>query len=202
MQNATENKEILEVEVLISENDLQSNPEIAELYDAKNQKLRFELSENLTKDFKEKLLSIMPNFKAGDIVQFNPLINAVNQLQDIKILIPDSEEDFKVNERTLVDNNKIIGSFNSSLAKAKKIIKDPHVNFNKMVDDLFKIFETEAENTRNALERNFKDIVDEREKVKLEKDKKKKAAELEQIEKLQETNEEQAEILKNSNIEK
>ena len=78
MQNATENKEILEVEVLISENDLQSNPEITELYDAKNQKLRFELSENLTKDFKEKLLSIMPNFKAGDIVQFNPLINSAS----------------------------------------------------------------------------------------------------------------------------
>ena len=148
MQNATENKEILEVEVLISENDLQSNPEIAELYDAKNQKLRFELNENLTKDFKEKLLSLMPSFKAGDIVQFNPLISAVNQLQEIKILIPDADEDFKINERTLIDNNKIIGSFNSSLAKAKKIIKEPHVDFNKKVDDLFKIFETEAENTR------------------------------------------------------
>ena len=203
MSQVTENvKEILEVEVLISEKDLNKNPEIAQFYDSQNQKLKFELDQNLTKDFKDKLKDLMPNFKAGDIVQFNPLISAINQLQEIKILIPDADEDFKVNERTLIDNNKIIGSFNSSLAKAKKAIKEPHINFNKMVDDLFKIFETEAENTRNALERNFKDIVDEREKVKLEKDKKKKAAELEQIEKLQETNEEQAEILKNSNIEK
>ena len=203
MSQVTENvKEILEVEVLISEKDLNNNPEIAQFYDPQNQKLKFELDQNLTKDFKDKLKDLMPNFKAGDIVQFNPLISAINQLQEIKILIPDADEDFKVNERTLIDNNKIIGSFNSSLAKAKKAIKEPHINFNKMVDDLFKIFETEAENTRNALERNFKDIVDEREKVKLEKDKKKKAAELEQIEKLQETNEEQAEILKNSNIEK
>ena len=202
MQNATENKEILEVEVLISEKDLQSNPEIIQFYDAKNQKLRFELNENLTKDFKEKLLSLMPSFKAGDIVQFNPLISAVNQLQEIKILIPDADEDFKINERTLIDNNKIIGSFNSSLAKAKKIIKEPHVDFNKKVDDLFKIFETEAENTRNSLEKNFKEIVDKREEVKLEKDKKKKAAELEQIQNLQQTNEEQAEILKNSEFEK
>ena len=203
MSQVTENvKEILEVEVLISEKDLNNNPEIAQFYDPQNQKLKFELDQNLTKDFKDKLKDLMPNFKAGDIVQFNPLISAINQLQEIKILIPDSDEDFKVNERTLIDNNKIIGSFNSSLAKAKKAIKEPHINFNKMVDDLFKIFETEAENTRNALERNFKDIVDEREKVKLEKDKKKKAAELEQINKLQETNEEQAEILKNSNIEK
>ena len=203
MSQVTENvKEILEVEVLISEKDLNNNPEIAQFYDAQNQKLKFELDQNLTKDFKDKLKDLMPNFKAGDIVQFNPLISAINQLQEIKILIPDADEDFKVNERTLIDNNKVIGSFNSSLAKAKKAIKEPHINFNKMVDDLFKIFETEAENTRNALERNFKDIVDEREKVKLEKDKKKKAAELEQIEKLQETNEEQAEILKNSNIEK
>ena len=203
MSQVTENvKEILEVEVLISEKDLNNNPEIAQFYDSQNQKLKFELDQNLTKDFKDKLKDLMPNFKAGDIVQFNPLISAINQLQEIKILIPDADEDFKVNERTLIDNNKIIGSFNSSLAKAKKAIKEPHINFNKMVDDLFKIFETEAENTRNALERNFKDIVDEREKVKLEKDKKKKAAELEQIEKLQETNEEQAEILKNSNIEK
>jgi len=203
MSQVTENvKEILEVEVLISEKDLNNNPEIAQFYDSQNQKLKFELDQNLTKDFKDKLKDLMPNFKAGDIVQFNPLISAINQLQEIKIFIPDADEDFKVNERTLIDNNKIIGSFNSSLAKAKKAIKEPHINFNKMVDDLFKIFETEAENTRNALERNFKDIVDEREKVKLEKDKKKKAAELEQIEKLQETNEEQAEILKNSNIEK
>ena len=203
MSQVTENvKEILEVEVLISEKDLNNNPEIAQFYDPQNQKLKFELDQNLTKDFKDKLKDLMPNFKAGDIVQFNPLISAINQLQEIKILIPDTDEDFKVNERTLIDNNKIIGSFNSSLAKAKKAIKEPHINFNKMVDDLFKIFETEAENTRNALERNFKDIVDEREKVKLEKDKKKKAAELEQINKLQETNEEQAEILKNSNIEK
>ena len=203
MSQVTENvKEILEVEVLISEKDLNNNPEIAQFYDSQNQKLKFELDQNLTKDFKDKLKDLMPNFKAGDIVQFNPLISAINQLQEIKILIPDADEDFKVNERTLIDNNKIIGSFNSSLAKAKKAIKEPHINFNKMVDDLFKIFETEAENTRNALERNFKDIVDEREKVKLEKDKKKKAAELEQINKLQETNEEQAEILKNSNIEK
>lgn len=202
MQKATENKEILEVEVLISEKDLQSNPEIIQFYDAKNQKLKFELNENLTKDFKDKLLSLMPNFKAGDIVQFNPLISAVNQLQDIKILIPDADEDFKINERTLIDNNKIIGSFNSSLAKAKKIIKEPHVNFNKMVDDLFKIFETEAESTRNALEKNFKEIVDKREEAKLEKEKKKKAAELEQINNLQKTNEEQAGILKNSEFEK
>lgn len=203
MTQVTENaKEILEVEVLISEKDLNNNPEISQFYDPQNQKLKFELDQNLTKDFKDKLKELMPNFKAGDIVQFNPLISAINQLQEIKILIPDADEDFKVNERTLIDNNKIIGSFNSSLAKAKKAIKEPHINFNKMVDDLFKIFETEAENTRNALERNFKDIVDEREKVKLEKDKKKKAAELEQINKLQETNEEQAEILKNSNIEK
>ena len=203
MSQVTENvKEILEVEVLISEKDLNNNPEIAQFYDSQNQKLKFELDQNLTKDFKDKLKDLMPNFKAGDIVQFNPLISAINQLQEIKILIPDADEDFKVNERTLIDNNKIIGSFNSSLAKAKKAIKEPHINFNKTVDDLFKIFETEAENTRNALERNFKDIVDEREKVKLEKDKKKKAAELEQINKLQETNEEQAEILKNSNIEK
>ena len=203
MSQVTENvKEILEVEVLISEKDLNNNPEIAQFYDAQNQKLKFELDQNLTKDFKDKLKDLMPNFKAGDIVQFNPLISAINQLQEIKILIPDADEDFKVNERTLIDNNKIIGSFNSSLAKAKKAIKEPHINFNKMVDDLFKIFETEAENTRNALERNFKEIVDEREKVKLEKENKKKAAELEQINKLQETNEEQAEILKNSNIEK
>ena len=203
MTQVTENaKEILEVEVLISEKDLNNNPEISQFYDPQNQKLKFELDQNLTKDFKDKLKELMPNFKAGDIVQFNPLISAINQLQEIKILIPDADEDFKVNERTLIDNNKIIGSFNSSLAKAKKAIKEPHINFNKMVDDLFKIFETEGENTRNALERNFKDIVDEREKVKLEKDKKKKAAELEQINKLQETNEEQAEILKNSNIEK
>ena len=203
MSQVTENvKEILEVEVLISEKDLNNNPEIAQFYDSQNQKLKFELDQNLTKDFKDKLKDLMPNFKAGDIVQFNPLISAINQLQEIKILIPDADEDFKVNERTLIDNNKIIGSFNSSLAKAKKAIKEPHINFNKMVDELFKISETEGENTRNALERNFKDIVDEREKIKLEKDKKKKAAELEQIEKLQETNEEQAEILKNSNIEK
>ena len=87
MQNATENKEILEVEVLISEKDLQSNPEIIQFYDAKNQKLRFELNENLTKDFKEKLLSLMPSFKAGDIIQFNPLISAVNQLQEIQTRI-------------------------------------------------------------------------------------------------------------------
>ena len=203
MSQVTENvKEILEVEVLISEKDLNNNPEIAQFYDPQNQKLKFELDQNLTKDFKDKLKDLMPNFKAGDIVQFNPLISAINQLQEIKILIPDADEDFKINERTFIDNNKMIGSFNSSLAKAKKAIKEPHINFNKMVDELFKIFETEAENTRNALERNFKDIVDEREKVKQEKENKKKAAELEQINKLQETNEEQAEILKNSNIEK
>ena len=58
MQNATENKEILEVEVLISEKDLQSNPEIIQFYDAKNQKLRFELNENLTKDFNFKRKNI------------------------------------------------------------------------------------------------------------------------------------------------
>lgn len=201
--SAKESKEILEVEVLISDKVVAKHPEISEVYDAESKKIHFSLEKSLPKEFKDNLKAIMPQFSGDDIVQFNPLINAINELQQIKILIPIAgEENFEANNRVIIDNTKIIGSFNSSLAKAKKLIKEPHLDFNKKVDALFNLFETESKNAKNALEENFKDVVAERERIKKEKDDKKKQAETQKIAELTSTNTELEEKMKNESIDK
>ena len=191
--------QILEVEVLLTPQIIEENPEINDVYDSEKKLLKFEIDSLIPKEFSDKLSEIMPEFKGSDIVQFNPLIKAVNSLQEIKILIPDAD-DFDASERVLIDNNKTIGSFNSSLAKAKKIIKQPHIDFNKKVDDIFKLFEQESLNTKNALEKNFEAIVKKREEIKLEKDNKKKEKELQAISQLTSSNEEMDKKIANQNI--
>ena len=195
----TAENNVLEVEVLLTDKMIQENPEITEVYDSEKKVLKFEVSNSSPKELADKLSEIMPSFKGQDIIQFNPIINAVNELQQIKILVPDAD-DFAASERILIDNNKLIGSFNSSLAKAKKIIKEPHLEFNKKVEDIFKIFSTEAENTKNALEKNFKPIIDERERIKKEKEDNKKQAELDAIAKMSEENSQMTEQLNNQKI--
>ena len=198
-QAQTETKQVnnvLEVEVLLSDKIINDNPEISEVYDSEKKMLTFEVSNLIPKELVDKLSLIMPDFKGGDIIQFNPIIKAVNQLQEIKMLIPEVDE-FEKNERTLIDNNKIISSFNSALTKSKKVIKQPHVDFNKKVDEIFNIFVTESTNTKNALEANFSSVVAERERIKKEKEDKKKEKELELISNLSKENDEISEKLNN-----
>ena len=177
----------LEIEVLIPEIVLNENPEINEIYDSENHTISYNIKDSIPESFSKELKYLVPEFNGKDIVIFNPLVEAVNKLQEIKTLACNLE-DMDTSERVYIDNNKLIGSFNTSLKEAKKTMKDPHISFNKKVDSIFSLFENESKNTRNALETNFKPLLDKREKEKQDKIDAQKKKELEAIAKLSETN--------------
>ena len=180
-------KSELKIDVLIPEIVLNENPEIKNIYDIETQTISYEIENSIPETFSKELKSLVPEFNGKDIVVFNPLVEAVNKLQEIKTLVCNLE-DMDASERVYIDNNKLIGSFNTSLKEAKKTMKDPHISFNKKVDSIFSLFENESKNTRSALESNFKPLLDKREKEKQEKIDAQKEKELKAIAELSETN--------------
>ena len=127
----------------------------------------------------------------SEIVYFNPIMESLSKLQEFKELKYDKEN--KETVQAFKDAKKFIGSFNTSLTGAKKILKDPHIEYNRKVDAIYNFFKQESDNTKNALEVNFEEHLKEEQAKKDAAEAKKKAAELEQIAKLAEENKAQQE---------
>lgn len=154
-----EKKEFIAIEYPIK--DIKALGEKADCipnYDVKSHSLKYEIVKSVPKEFYDKLKELVPKFEEDDIITFNPLVNATLKLQEIKLYI--ESEDFDASERTFIDSNKIIGSFNTSIKDAKSTLKEPQIKKNKMIDAIFDLFSTESENTREALKLNFKKTLD------------------------------------------
>lgn len=106
----------------------------------------------------------------------------------------DSYQDYK-------DAKKQIGSFNSGLTTAKKELKDPYLEITRKIDGIYKAFKLESDNTKEALDSNFKAALDKEQQKKDEAERKKKQAELDKIEELSKQNKEQADKLQNQETE-
>lgn len=184
MSTTETEKTKLQIPVYIPEVILKKNPQI-DNYQEGN--IVYEIEPSIPAEFVDNLKQLVPSFNGNDLVTFNPLIAAVNELQQIKILACDAD-DLDASERVYIDNNKLIGTFNSGLAAAKKALKDPHLEYNRKVDAIFKLFENEAVNTRNALQTNFDVLLKKREEEKKKKEEAKKAAELQKIQELANNN--------------
>lgn len=190
----SKNVEKIEIQVIIPEVILNSNEEIKMIYDTEKHTLNYPMLATVPKEFYDQLQKLVPEFKPTEIVAFNPLMRAIGEMQLIKGLKWDGEK-AEESERSYIDNNKLIGSFNTSLKSAKAILKEPHLEMNKKIEAIFKLFDSESANTRNALEVNFKPLLDAREKAKAEKDAKLKAEETARIAALTSQNAETNEML-------
>jgi hypothetical protein len=183
--------EVLEVEIIISPEVLENNPNVKEHYDLDKKTISYEVGENIPKDFKDELQSFLVVSSESEIVSFNPIMESLSKLQEFKELKYDKEN--KETVQAFKDAKKFIGSFNTSLTGAKKILKDPHIEYNRKVDAIYNFFKQESDNTKNALEVNFDEHLKEEQAKKDAAEAKKKAAELEQIAKLAEENKAQQE---------
>ena len=187
--------EVLEVEIIISPEVLENNPNVKEHYDLDKKTISYEVGENIPKDFKDELQSFLVVSSESEIVSFNPIMESLSKLQEFKELKYDKEN--KESVQQFKDAKKFIGSFNTSLTGAKKILKDPHIEYNRKVDAIYNFFKQESDNTKNALEVNFDEHLKEEQAKKDAAEAKKKAAELEQIAKLAQENKAQQEKMAN-----
>lgn len=75
------------------------------------------------------------------------------------------------------DGKKIVGSFNSSLREAKKVLKKPYLDMSKKIEEFYKAFDAESTNVKNALDSNFAKALEIEARKKEEAEKKRKAEE-------------------------
>lgn len=184
--------EVFEVEVIIPTDVLKKETHFKDIYI--NGKLTYNLGTELPENVKEEISKILKTSKVSELVQFNPLIIALEQLQTFKIIKYDAEAK---NEKEYTASNKQIGSFNSSVKATTDLMKKDAQNYIKDVNTLKAFLETEAKTTREILQENFKPYLDEQERIKKEKEDKKNSEMIASNKKLTEENEAQALKLKN-----
>lgn len=189
-------KDVLEVEVVIPQELIATNEDLGKQYDSKNQKLVYEIGPNVPKNSLDELKELLSSSQLPEIISLNPAIITLVEMQKFKELKYDKENE-KESVQQFKDAKKAIGSFNSSITKIKGILKEPHISYNKKVDAIFNFFKQESDNTKGALEVNYDEYLKEQERIAKEKEDKKKAAELAQIQELAEKNKEQQEKLLN-----
>lgn len=189
-------KSKVQIKVLIPDDIITKNSELLTVYNQEQETITYDVENSIPKEFIDKLEVLVPKFHGNDIVLFTPLIEKINELQAIKNLEYNAE-DFDASDRLYIDNNKLIGSFNTGIKEVKQLLKNPQIAKNKLLDEIFKIFENESENTRGALQTNFKPLLDKREEIKNKKEAEKKKTELEAIANLSNSNSQLQEKLNN-----
>ena len=83
--------EVLEVEIIISPEVLENNPNVKEHYDLDKKTISYEVGENIPKDFKDELQSFLVVSSESEIVSFNPIMESLSKLQEFKELKYDKE---------------------------------------------------------------------------------------------------------------
>lgn len=192
MAKKKEENKVFEVEVIIPAEVLKKETHFKDTYI--DGKLTYNLGAELPENVKEEISKILKTSKVSELVQFNPLIIALEQLQTFKTIKYDAEAK---NEKEYTASNKQIGSFNSSVKATTDLMKKDAQNYIKDVNTLKSFLETEAKTTREILQENFKPYLEEQERIKKEKEDKKNAEIIASNKKLTEENEAQALKLKN-----
>lgn len=187
-------QEVFEVEVILPETLVESDPALKKSYDFETKKLRYPFSAETTEDLKEKISEMIKGSSSGEIVIFNPILQAIAFIQKFKTLKYDPE---KKNIDDYKKADKIIGSFNANLAKAAKEIKAPRTAYNKIVIAIEKLLKEESDNVRNALDSNFKEYLDEKAEAAKNAQAKKDAVKDSQIASLTSENKENLDKLNN-----
>lgn len=181
-----ENK-ILEARVDLSQSFLNENEEIRKAFDYEKKVIKYQISSLVPDEIISELKIILEKSSSKDLVHINPIILALAELESLKLLKYNKEDSTTVD--SFKQAKKLITNFGQGLTAAKKILKEPHLDYNRKIDKIYDLFNTEKETVKNCLEENFKEYLDEESKKKAELEAKKKAAELEKIAKLSEENE-------------
>ena len=196
-----------EVAVEFTENFLEKNPTIKDVY-AKG-KMNIGLLPNVDKEFVEHIVGLIPELNSNEIVLFNPLIDAINTLasQDFiveadvpKRLEGEEDKEFSKRKKTyldeqyrkLTDITKSVGSFNTALKTSKKVMKDPLLERGRKIDSLYNALSSFSEKRKEIAKGNFKKYIAIQEKIKEQAEAKKNAAALAEKQALEEKNAEQA----------
>lgn len=190
--DALPQNEILEVEIIIPEEVLKSENTFKDNYNFG--KLQYNLGNEVPKNVKDQIVSVINSSKPNELVQLNPVIIALEKLQSFKDVKYDPE---KKNEKEYTEMNKQIGSFNSSVKAVTDIMKKDAQNYIKSVNELKTYLETEAKTARENIQLNFKPYLDEKARKQKEAQDKKNQELIEANLKLTEENKRQAENLKN-----
>ena len=181
-------KKILEVKIDVSQNFLNQHEDIRKRFDYEKSTIVYEINPLVPENIISELKEVLETSSSKDLVSINPAIVALAELQEIKNIKYDKEkkEDsinlFKASKKSLTQ-------FGTNITSVKKILKDPHIAYNKRIDIIYNLLNSEKETIKKCLEENFKEYLEEEEKKKKEADEKKKKEELEQIAKLSEENE-------------
>lgn len=186
-KNSADKTRTVKVDLLIPDYIMSQNEELkGALVDGK---LVYNLNENITKEFEEDLADAVRGFSPDEIVLFNSIIPALNEIQSFKNLQYDPENK-KDSVKKYKEAIKYLGKFNTSLKNTKRDLKAPHKRVMDSIEKVYKHFQTEYTNSRNAVMDNFKVYLDEEALKKKEAEDKKKKTELETISKLSKENQE------------
>lgn len=185
-------REALEVEVIIPEDVLEKESHFKKTYI--DGKLTYNLGDEIPKNVQDTISNILKTSKVEELVKFNPLIVALEELQSFKNLKYDKE---KKNEKEYTESNKKIGSFNSATKATTDFMKKDAQDYIKSINSLKELLETESKATREILQQNFKEYLDEKSAIAKAKEDKKNKEILEANQRLTKENEEQALKLKN-----
>lgn len=208
--NNSQEKVNYEINVEFTENFLEKNPTIKSVYNKEKNKLNIGLLPNVDKEFVEQIVGLIPELNSNEIVLFNPLIQAINDLASQDFITEDDvpkrmdyEEDKDFNKRKkiwletqyrkITDINKSIGSFNTSLKTSKKTIKDPLITRGKKIDALYNALASFSENRKEIAKNNFPKYLVAQQKIKEAQEAKKNAAAIAEKEALEAANKEQTE---------
>lgn len=207
MGNKQESK-IYPVEIELSEDFLSKNPTIKDSYE--NGKLKVRLSSSISKDQATNITDVISDLKSRDLALFNPLLESINTIADLKHTLgsakPEREEGIsdeeyskevlkwvKEEDKTYKSITSAIRSFNGATTKSKKEIKAPIIAAGKKVDILYNALKELSDSTRQIVDKNFSELIEEQERIAKEKEAKAKEAELQQIRELEIKNQEATE---------
>ena len=206
----SDKKKIYPVEIELTENFLEKNPTIKGFYE--NGKFNIPISENIPEESAKSITSIVEDLNPRELVLFNPLVEAINSLAEIDNFKEtekpvqeeeESEEAYllrlkeweKENDKIFKSANGTIRSFNGSLTKSKKEVKEPYLTISKKIDNLYNFLKDFSDERKKKLGENFSGLISKQEEDKKRKEEEAKKLELEQIKNLQMKNEEANEKL-------
>lgn len=181
-----EEKEIIhEVEIQFSEDFLEKNPTIKQMY--KDGKWNVPMSSGVDENTAKTITDVIGELKQKDLVTFNPLLEAINQIAEFKKIVgtvkPDRLEDesdkdydkrvkewLKGEDESFKDISKTLRSFNGSVTNSKKEIKAPILEAGRKVDVLFNALKGYSDSVKTKSEQNFKPFLDEKKRIEKEKE--------------------------------
>ena len=188
IKEAEVNLKLLEAKVDLSQSFLNEHDEIRKIFNHEKKSIIYEINPLVPDNIISELKSILETSSSNDLLAINPIIIALAELQTLKNIKYDKEqisksiENFKAAKKTII-------SFGKGITEAKKVLKEPHLAYNKKIDSIYNLFDTEKNTVKNCLEENFNEYIEEEEKKKKEAEEKKKQAELQKIKELSEQNE-------------